>query len=102
MHTLELKNVSSGYGGKAVLHDIALTANEPSVYVVLGPNGAGKTTPLGMVIGYLATVPAYFALAFPLAAGLLFDLAIVAIIALVSIAMLLSSDRLIRRETFLP
>ncbi len=44
MHTLELKNVSSGYGGKAVLHDIALTANEPSVYVVLGPNGAGKTT----------------------------------------------------------
>ena len=63
---------------------------------------AGSNQPLGMVIGYLATVPAYFALAFPLAAGLLFDLAIVAIIALVSIAMLLSSDRLIRRETFLP
>ncbi len=53
MHTLELENVDSGYGGKAVLHNISFKAGEPSVYVVLGPNGAGKTTLFRTIAGIL-------------------------------------------------
>lgn len=53
MHTLELKDVDSGYNGKPVLHDISFTAKESSVYVVLGPNGAGKTTMFRTIAGIL-------------------------------------------------
>ncbi len=53
MHTLELCGVSSGYGGKDVLHDIRLKITEPSIYVVVGPNGAGKTTLFRTICGIL-------------------------------------------------
>ncbi len=53
MHTLELNNVSSGYNGKIVLHDISFKLQEPSIYVVLGPNGAGKTTLFRTIAGIL-------------------------------------------------
>ena len=53
MHVLELGNVSSGYNGQAVLHDISFKLQEPSIYVVLGPNGAGKTTLFRTIAGIL-------------------------------------------------
>ncbi len=53
MHTLELVGVSSGYGGKPVLHDVTFKAQESSIYVVLGPNGAGKTTLFRTIGGIL-------------------------------------------------
>jgi ABC-2 type transport system ATP-binding protein len=53
LHTLELAGVSSGYGGKEVLHDISFKAQESSIYVVLGPNGAGKTTLFRTIAGIL-------------------------------------------------
>lgn len=53
MHTLELAGVSSGYGGKPVLHDITFKAQESTIYVVLGPNGAGKTTLFRTIAGIL-------------------------------------------------
>jgi ABC-2 type transport system ATP-binding protein len=53
VHTLELVNVSSGYDGKPILHDITLKAQESSIYVVLGPNGAGKTTLFRTIAGIL-------------------------------------------------
>ncbi len=53
MHTLELAGVSSGYGGKPVLHDITFKAQESAIYVVLGPNGAGKTTLFRTIAGIL-------------------------------------------------
>ena len=53
MHTLELAGVSSGYGGKLVLHDITFKAQESAIYVVLGPNGAGKTTLFRTIAGIL-------------------------------------------------
>jgi ABC-2 type transport system ATP-binding protein len=53
LHTLELVGVSSGYGGKPVLHDITFKAQESAIYVVLGPNGAGKTTLFRTIAGIL-------------------------------------------------
>ena len=53
MHALELNNVSSGYNGQIVLHDISFKLQEPSIYVVLGPNGAGKTTLFRTIAGIL-------------------------------------------------
>jgi len=53
LHTLELVNVSSGYGGTPVLHDISFKAQESAIYVVLGPNGAGKTTLFRTIAGIL-------------------------------------------------
>lgn len=52
-HTLELKNVVSGYNGKPILHNISFKAKESSIYVVLGPNGAGKTTLFRTIGGIL-------------------------------------------------
>ncbi|MGI0091913.1 MAG: ABC transporter ATP-binding protein [Nitrososphaerales archaeon] len=53
MHSLELVDISSGYGGKTVLHDITFKAQESAIYVVLGPNGAGKTTLFRTIGGIL-------------------------------------------------
>jgi len=53
VHALELNNVSSGYNGQIVLHDISFKLQEPSIYVVLGPNGAGKTTLFRTIAGIL-------------------------------------------------
>lgn len=53
MPTLELAHVTSGYGGKPVLHDVSFRAQESAIYVVLGPNGAGKTTLFRTIAGIL-------------------------------------------------
>ncbi|MGH9920418.1 MAG: heme ABC exporter ATP-binding protein CcmA, partial [Nitrososphaerales archaeon] len=53
MHTLELTEVSAGYGGKQVLHNVSFKAEESAIYVVLGPNGAGKTTLFRTIAGIL-------------------------------------------------
>lgn len=53
MHALELNNVSSGYNGQIVLHNVSFKLQEPSIYVVLGPNGAGKTTLFRTIAGIL-------------------------------------------------
>jgi ABC-2 type transport system ATP-binding protein len=63
MHTLELREVDSGYDGKPVLRGISFKAEESSVYVVLGPNGAGKTTLFRTIAGILE----------PLSGKILFD-----------------------------
>ena len=64
---------------------------------------AGSNQPLGLVIGWLATAPGYLvALVFTFKVGICADLAIAAIIALVVFAFLGSSEKLIRREKFLP
>ena len=40
----ELRSVSAGYGGKAVLIDVSLTIAPGEFLALIGPNGAGKTT----------------------------------------------------------
>ena len=50
---LDVKNITAGYDGKVVLHDVSMKA-EPGQFVgLLGPNGSGKTTLLRVISGIL-------------------------------------------------
>jgi len=49
---LEVKALGAGYGGFAVLREIAIEAT-PGITVILGPNGAGKTTLLRALAGLM-------------------------------------------------
>jgi branched-chain amino acid transport system ATP-binding protein len=51
---LELHDVSAGYGGTRVLHQIDLRVRRGGVVALLGANGAGKTTLLRVASGLLA------------------------------------------------
>jgi len=63
----------------------------------------GSNQPLGLVIGWLVTAPAYLVpFVFSFETAIYADLAIAAIIALVSFVFIMSSGKLIRREKFLP
>ncbi|MEM0158423.1 MAG: ABC transporter ATP-binding protein [Thermoplasmataceae archaeon] len=53
MTNIEAVEMSTGYYGKEVLHNITITINRPGIYVVLGKNGAGKTTFFRSVTGIL-------------------------------------------------
>ena len=46
---LELRNVSAGYPGRPVLHDISLTASAGECLAVIGANGSGKSTLLNVL-----------------------------------------------------
>ena len=50
---LEVSNLSSGYGGVAVIRDVNLHVGPGEVVALLGPNGAGKTTTLLTTSGLL-------------------------------------------------
>ena len=50
---LQLKNVSAGYNGVMVLHDLSLSINRGDKIAVIGPNGAGKTTLLKLLAGII-------------------------------------------------
>ena len=64
---------------------------------------AGSNQPLGLIIGWLATLPGYAVpFLFTFEAGIYADLVIAAAIGLVVLVFLRSSDKLIKREKFLP
>jgi iron complex transport system ATP-binding protein len=50
---IELKNVSCGYGNKAVLNDFSAKISSGEIYCLLGPNGIGKTTLFKTILGLL-------------------------------------------------
>ena len=41
---IEIKNLSAGYDGRTVLHDVNLSIYERDFLGIIGPNGGGKTT----------------------------------------------------------
>ena len=53
---LHVENLSAGYGGMQVLHDVSLDIEAGEVVAVLGCNGAGKTTLVKSVMGMLRGV----------------------------------------------
>jgi branched-chain amino acid transport system ATP-binding protein len=50
---LEVNGLVAGYGGAAVLHDVALRVPTGTITAVLGANGAGKTTLLRALSGLI-------------------------------------------------
>lgn len=54
MTLLELRKLTAGYGGVAVVHDVDLHVDEGEVVALLGANGAGKTTTLLSISGLSA------------------------------------------------
>lgn len=48
---IELKEVSAGYGSRAVVRDVSLMLEPGTVTALLGPNGCGKSTLLKTIMG---------------------------------------------------
>lgn len=50
---IEIKNLSAGYDGRTVLHDVNLDVYEQDFLGIIGPNGGGKTTLIKCILGLL-------------------------------------------------
>ncbi|MDE6162048.1 MAG: metal ABC transporter ATP-binding protein [Bacteroides sp.] len=50
---IEIKNLSAGYDGHTVLHDVNLSIYERDFLGIIGPNGGGKTTLIKCILGLL-------------------------------------------------
>lgn len=51
---LSVENLSAGYGGAPVLHDISLTVGDNEAVAIVGANGAGKSTLVRAIAGLSA------------------------------------------------
>ncbi len=50
---LKLQNLSAGYSGKNVIHDINFEVKNNDFIGIIGPNGGGKTTLLKVILGII-------------------------------------------------
>ena len=50
---LEVRGLTAGYGGAAVIRNVDITVRRGEVVALLGPNGAGKTTTMRAISGVL-------------------------------------------------
>lgn len=50
---LELNNVTAGYDGTPVIHNVDFTVSSGDFIGIVGPNGGGKTTLLKVILGIL-------------------------------------------------
>lgn len=50
---LEVKNLSTGYNGIDVVHDVSFNVNSGENLCILGANGCGKSTIIKAISGYL-------------------------------------------------
>lgn len=53
MDMLRITGLCKAFGDKSVLHDLALTVPENSIFGFIGKNGAGKTTAMKTILGLL-------------------------------------------------
>lgn len=52
----EMKNLSVGYNGKALIEDICIDIKKGEIVTLIGPNGAGKSTILKSITRQLETI----------------------------------------------
>lgn len=55
-YLLEARNLSAGYRGQAVVHDLNLQVAPGEIVCLFGPNGSGKTTSMLTLAGELAPI----------------------------------------------
>lgn len=53
---VKLDNLSVGYSGKAIIHDICIDIHKGEIVTLIGPNGAGKSTILKTITKQLAII----------------------------------------------
>ena len=51
MSFLECRDLTCGYGGADIIHDVKITVERGQIAVVVGPNGAGKSTAMRAILG---------------------------------------------------
>ena len=51
---LTIKNLTAGYGGPNIIHDVNISVCEGEIVTIIGPNGAGKSTVLKSIFGMTA------------------------------------------------
>jgi ABC-2 type transport system ATP-binding protein len=52
-NVIEIKNLTTDYGGGKGIFDISFVIKKGEVFGFLGPNGAGKTTTIRHLMGFL-------------------------------------------------
>lgn len=52
-HLINIENLSAGYDGKDVIHDINLKVYDKDFLGIIGPNGGGKTTLIKAILGLI-------------------------------------------------
>lgn len=52
----QLSNLSVGYNGKALIHDIDINIRKGEIVTLIGPNGSGKSTILKSITKQLSLI----------------------------------------------
>jgi len=60
--TLEVRNLTAGYGDITVLRSVTFSATSPGITAIIGSNGAGKSTLLRVLSGLVPTKQGTFSL----------------------------------------
>ena len=53
---VKLDDLSVGYNGKAIIHDICIDIHKGEIVTLIGPNGAGKSTILKTITKQLSVI----------------------------------------------
>ena len=53
MSFLAGRNLTCGYGGADIIHDVSIAVDKGQIAVVVGPNGAGKSTAMKAMLGLM-------------------------------------------------